>query len=56
VLSGFKGRRWAVERTHTWLNRFRGILVRWCKKPANYTATLHLACVVITWKQAGLLD
>lgn len=28
-----KGRRWVVEQTHSWLNRFRGILIRWNKKP-----------------------
>lgn len=29
---GFKARRWVVERTHSWMNRFRRILVRWEKK------------------------
>ena len=29
--AGFKARRWVVERTHSWLNRFRRILVRWDK-------------------------
>lgn len=24
-------RRWVVERTHSWMNRFRAILVRWDK-------------------------
>ena len=27
-----KARRWVVERTHGWLNRFRAILIRWEKK------------------------
>ena len=36
--AGFKARRWVVERTHSWLNRFRRILVRWDKSPANYIA------------------
>src|SRR5262249_5057402 len=26
--AGFKARRWVVERTHSWLHRFRGILIR----------------------------
>ena len=30
-----KARRWVVERTHSWMNRFRGILIRWSKKPAR---------------------
>ena len=29
--AGFKARRWVVERSHSWLNRFRRILVRWDK-------------------------
>src|SRR5204862_571252 len=32
----FKARRWVVERTHSWMNRFRGILIRWSKKAENY--------------------
>lgn len=47
-----KARRWVVERTHSWLNRFRSILIRWAKKPANYLALIHLACAVITWRHA----
>jgi transposase len=52
--AGFKARRWVVERTHSWMNRFRGILIRWCKKPANYIAMLHFAFAVITFRSAGL--
>lgn len=26
-------RRWVVERTFAWLSRWRGLLVRWDKKP-----------------------
>ena len=49
-----KARRWVVERTHSWLNRFRSILIRWAKKPANYLALLHFACAIITWRHALL--
>jgi putative transposase len=49
-----KARRWVVERTHSWMNRFRGILIRWNKKAQNYFAMLHLAFALITFKQAGL--
>lgn len=52
--AGFKARRWVVERTHSWLNRFRGILIRWDKKPENYIALLHLAFAIITYRCAGL--
>jgi putative transposase len=41
-------RRWKVERTLSWYNRFRGLLIRWSKKPANHLALLHLASAAIT--------
>ena len=41
---GTRARRWVVERTHSWLNRFRALLVRWDKKTTNYEGSLHLAC------------
>lgn len=52
--AGFKARRWVVERTHSWMNRFRRILIRWEKKAENYLALLHLVCAVITFRCAGL--
>ncbi len=51
----FKARRWIVERTISWLNRFRGILIRWTKKTETYLAMLHIACGIITWRSTGLL-
>ena len=53
--AGFKARRWVVERTHSWMNRFRRILTRWEKKAENYPALLHLVCAVITYRCSGLL-
>jgi transposase len=50
-----KARRWVVERSHSWLNRFRRILVRWEKKADNYLAMLHLACAAVAYRAAGLL-
>lgn len=50
-----RARRWVVERTHSWLNRFRALLIRWTKKADNYLALLHLACGLITWRATGLL-
>ena len=44
-------RRWVVERTHSWMNRYRRILVRWEKKARNYTAMLHLACAVLIFNK-----
>jgi transposase len=50
-----KARRWVVERSHRWLNRFRRILVRWDKKAEHYLAFLHFACALIAWRAAGLI-
>jgi len=53
--AGFKARRWVVERTHSWMNRFRRILVRWEKLAETYLAMLHLVLGIITWRATGLL-
>jgi putative transposase len=53
--AGYKARRWVVERTHSWINRFRRLLVRWDKNVRNYLAFLHLACAYITYRQSSLL-
>ena len=45
-------RRWVVERTNSWYNRFRGLLVRWERLAANYLAMLQLACGLIAYQQA----
>ncbi len=50
-----KARRWVVERTHRWMNRFRWALIRWDKKGENSLALLSLACAWITYRAAGLL-
>jgi transposase len=52
--AGKRARRWVVERTHSWMNRFRRILVRWEKKSQNYLAFLHFACALIAFRAAGL--
>jgi putative transposase len=52
--AGFKARRWVVERTHSWMNRFRRILIRWDKRVAHYLAFLHFACALIAFRAAGL--
>jgi putative transposase len=49
-----KARRWVVERTHSWMNRFRGILIRWNKKAENYIAMLHMAFAFILYRKMGL--
>jgi putative transposase len=53
--AGFRARRWVVERLHSWMNRFRRILVRWEKRPDTYIAMLHIALGIICWRAIGLL-
>jgi putative transposase len=48
--SSGKPRRWVVERIHSWLNRYRRILVRWEKKAANYIGLLHLVFAHVLWR------
>ncbi len=51
----FRARCWVVERTHSWINRFRRLFIRWEKKAENYIAMLHLAFSYITLKAAEVL-
>jgi putative transposase len=46
-----KPRRWVVERTISWLNRCRAILVRYAKKGRNYLGYIQLACGLIWYRR-----
>lgn len=52
--AGKRARRWVVERTHSWLNRFRRLLIRWEKKSQHYFALLEFACAYFTFQRAGV--
>lgn len=52
---GYKPRRWIVEVTHSWFNRFRKVLVRFEKKSANYEALLHLTASMIIYRKLGII-
>ena len=49
-------RRWVVERTFAWLSRWRGILIRWDKKPSNYLASCKLACALLWFRKLHTLN
>ena len=51
---GRKARRWKVERTHSWLNRARRLLIRWEKKVVNYLGFLHLQFAIVALRTAGV--
>lgn len=46
-----KARRWVVERTIGWLNRCRGILIRYEKKAENYLGVVQLACALLWYRR-----
>ncbi|MBV9177707.1 MAG: transposase [Nitrososphaeraceae archaeon] len=50
----YRAKHWVVERTHSWMNRFRRLLIRWEKKVENYVAMLHFACAWITYRRGAL--
>jgi transposase len=44
----YLAKRWVVERTNSWHNRFRKLLlIRYEKKSTNYLALVQLACCLI---------
>ena len=51
----YRARRWVVEDCHSWMNRFRKILVRFEKTDLSYLALVHLACAIIAWRKVGVI-
>lgn len=49
----YRARRWVVEVSHSWLNRFRKLLVRFEKTDRSYRALLMLACAIIAFRKAA---
>ncbi|EMF83406.1 transposase DDE domain protein [Leptospira weilii serovar Topaz str. LT2116] len=53
LIGKYKGklRRWVVERTNSWHNRFKDILIRWGweRKSENYLSSLYLASSIIVF-------
>jgi putative transposase len=47
-------KRWVVERTNSWHNRFRKLLVRYEEKSENYLALVCLACCIIVYRRIVL--
>jgi len=50
-----KARRWVVEVTHSWINRFRKLLVRFEKLASSYLGLLMLACAFIAFRNADVI-
>ena len=41
--------RWVVERTTSWLNRFRRLRIRYERRAELHLAFLHLGCALVCW-------
>ena len=50
----YSAKRWVVERTNSWHNRFRKLLVRYEKKSENYLTLVFLACCIIVYRRTIL--
>jgi putative transposase len=50
----YKPKRWVVERSASWLNRFRKLLIRWEKKAENYLGLIQLACCITVYRRTIL--
>jgi putative transposase len=46
-------RRWVVERTFSWQNKFRSLRTRWAKKADNWLALIHFASALVLWKMSA---
>jgi transposase len=55
VVQGYKARRWVVEVSHSWINRFRKLLVRFEKLSISYEGLLMFACAFIAFRKACVI-
>jgi len=51
----FKSRRWVVEASHSWFNRFRKLAIRYEKTHASFLALHHLAAAIIALRKIGII-
>jgi putative transposase len=47
----YSAKRWVVERTNSWHNRFRKLLTRYEKKAENYLGLVQLSCCMIIYRK-----
>lgn len=52
---GYRARRWVVEVSHSWFNRFRKLLVRYEKLADSSLALLHMAAAIIAFRKIGTI-
>jgi transposase len=47
----YSAKRWVVERTNSWHNRFRKLFTRYEKKGDNYLGLIQLSCCLIIYRK-----
>ena len=50
----YKPKRWVAERSASWLNRFRKLLIRREKEAQNYLGLVQLACCITVYRRTIL--
>ena len=47
----YSPKRWVVERTNSWHNRFRKLFTRYEKKSENYLGLVQFSCCIIIYRK-----
>ena len=47
----YSPKRWVVERTNSWHNRFRKLFTRYEKKDENYLGLVQFSCSIIIYRR-----
>jgi transposase len=47
----YSPKRWVVERTNSWYNRFRKLFTRYEKKAENYLGLVQFSCCIIIYRK-----
>lgn len=53
--AGHPARRWIIERTNSWHNRFRKLTIRYEKQADNYLGLTQIACFLIAYRLRKVL-
>jgi hypothetical protein len=54
--TGYKACRWIIEASHSWINRFRKILVRFEELETSYVGLLMFACAFIAFRKSNVTN
>ena len=51
IVKKYSPKRWVVERTNSWHNRFRKLFTRYEKKSENYLGLVQFSCCIIIYRK-----